>query len=138
MRTSTRIECQVCFEYRRRSSFTKTTANCNHKLNICESCVKKHIKSQLNSKVDVEINCPFDECNQKFDSDDIKNIDDELFERFEALTLRQTLSIIPEFRWCKNPECDSGQIHLEGGNTRKEFSSFLLGKMIYIILMLYR
>lgn len=111
-----KIECQVCFEFRRKSSFSKITANCDHELNICESCVRKHIASQLDSKIDVEIDCPFDECDQKLSNDEIKNISEELFERFDNLMLRQTLSKMPEFRWCKDPKCESGQIHFEGGN----------------------
>ncbi|RIA99022.1 hypothetical protein C1645_800887 [Glomus cerebriforme] len=108
------IECQICFESHSKSLFPKITANCNHGLNICELCVNKHIKTQLDSKGVVEINCPFNKCNQKIQNDDIKKISKELFERFDTLLLRQTLSKIPEFRWCKNSECNSGQIHFEG------------------------
>ncbi|CAB4375177.1 hypothetical protein RhiirA5_398985 [Rhizophagus irregularis] len=107
-----KIECQVCFEFCSKSSFPKITSNCNHKLNICKSCVSKHIASQLDSKIE-RINCPFDRCDRKFNNDDIKNISEELFERFDILILRQTLSKMPEFRWCKNPKCESGQIHFE-------------------------
>ncbi|GBB83223.1 hypothetical protein RclHR1_00100027 [Rhizophagus clarus] len=114
--STTRVECQICFEFRPKFSFSKITANCNHESNICKLCVKRHIKSQLDSRFDVEINCPFNGCNKKFNTDDIKNISEELSERISALALRQTLSMMPEFRWCKNPKCNSGQIHLEGAN----------------------
>jgi hypothetical protein len=109
-------ECQVCFEYHSTSLFPKITAKCKHKSNICKLCVKKHISTKLNSQFDVEINCPFDKCNQRMQHADIEKICKRLFKRFDTLMLNQTLSKLPEFRWCKNPGCNSGQIHLEGGN----------------------
>ncbi|GBB83222.1 hypothetical protein RclHR1_00100026 [Rhizophagus clarus] len=112
--STTKIECQVCFEFRPKQLFPKITANCDHELNICKLCVKKYITSQLDSKMGIEINCPFNECNEKLDHDDIKNISEGLFERSNELMVRQTLSMMSEFRWCKNPKCNSGQIHLEG------------------------
>ncbi|RIA99021.1 hypothetical protein C1645_718480 [Glomus cerebriforme] len=108
------MECQICFDTKIISSFSKITANCKHKLNICRSCVKNHITAQLDSKSVEDINCPVSGCKQKFQSDDVKKISKELFERFDGLMVCQTLSKLPEFRWCKNPKCNSGQLHLEG------------------------
>jgi len=109
-----RTECQVCFESYPKSLFLKITSNCNHKSNICKLCVNRHITAQLDSKRAFEITCPFDGCNQKFKSHDVKKISKELFERFDTAMLLQALSKMPEFRWCKNPRCNSGQIHHEG------------------------
>lgn len=110
-----RIECQICFESRPKSLFPKITVNCNHGSNICELCVNKYIKMKLDSKSDIKINCPFNKCNQIMQNNDIKKINKELFERYDTLLLHQTLSKIPEFRWCKNSGCNFGQIHFEGG-----------------------
>ena len=38
--------------------------------------------------------------------------------RFDALSTRAVLSTLPDFRWCRAPDCTSGQIHT--GNPRKK------------------
>jgi hypothetical protein len=119
-----KIECQICFEFRPKTLFPKITAGCKHGLNICELCVNKHIKIQLDSESNITINCPFNKCNKIMQNGDIKRINKKLFERCDTLLLRQTLSKIPEFRWCKNSGCNSGQIHFEGGKLLNNFIFF--------------
>ena len=117
-------ECQVCFEYHSTSSFPKITAKCDHVLSICELCVIKHISTQLDGK-GVVINCPLDGCNRKVQYEDVKRLaSKKLFERYDALLLLQTLSKFPEFRWCKNSKCNSGQIHFEKGNNNSRIFFF--------------
>src|SRR2546430_6109019 len=108
-------ECQICVESLSTSLFVEITTNCDHKLDICKICVSNHIHAQLESMGDVNINCPFPGCRQKIQHSDVKNIaNNVLFERYDTLMLRQTLSKLPEFRWCKGSGCGSGQINFEG------------------------
>ncbi|CAB4412421.1 unnamed protein product [Rhizophagus irregularis] len=109
-----KIECQICFEYHPKILFTKITVNCNHGSNICKLCINKHITIKLDSQSDIKINCPFNKCNQIIQINDIRKINKKLYERYNTLLLHQTLSKIPEFRWCKNSGCNSGQIHFGG------------------------
>ena|SRR5581483_8308138 len=117
-------ECQICFERRSKYLFPKITEYCRHQSDICEICVGKHISTQLDSKGSVEIKCLIDGCNQTIRPDDVRRINVKLFEKFDALMLRQTLSKLPEFRWCKTPGCNSGQLHLEGGKKFKRLKRF--------------
>src|SRR6266487_3213360 len=66
-------ECQICVESFSTSLFVKITANCDHKLDICRICVNNHIQAQLESKGDVDINCPFPGCRQEIQHGDVKN-----------------------------------------------------------------
>jgi hypothetical protein len=110
-------ECQICFELLSRRLFLQITADCYHALDVCKLCVDKHIKAQLESKGDVEIYCPSAGCGKEIQHKDVKRVaSKQVFERYDTLMLRQTLSKLPEFRWCKNSGCGSGQINFEGGN----------------------
>ena len=42
-----------------------------------------------------------------------KAIVDAIF-RYDRLATRAAMSAIPNFRWCLNPKCESGQIHESG------------------------
>src|SRR5438874_2260445 len=77
-------ECQICFESCSTNLFVKITEGCSHKLDVCKLCVNNHIKARLDSKGDVEINCPYPGCKQEFQHNDVKKIaNKELFERFD-------------------------------------------------------
>ncbi|GBB83225.1 hypothetical protein RclHR1_00100029 [Rhizophagus clarus] len=111
-RFTRKTECVICFKSQPKSLFHKITTNCNHELNICKLCVNKHISIQLDNNVDV--NCPFVECQQKIQYDDMKEIANEkLFERYDKMMLYQALNEIPEFRWCNNSRCKFGQIYIQ-------------------------
>ncbi|CAB4464665.1 hypothetical protein RhiirA5_452829 [Rhizophagus irregularis] len=108
-------ECQICFELLPRHLFLQVTADCNHELDVCKLCVDKHIQAQLESKGNIEICCPSSGCKKELQHRDIKRIaSKQAFERYDKLMLTQTLSKLPEFRWCKNSRCGAGQINFEG------------------------
>ncbi|CAG8434092.1 5293_t:CDS:2 [Diversispora eburnea] len=111
------IECSICVEEYSKSNFQKITEKCTHNNNICNACVDKHISSKMNDKGDIVIYCPYDGCGNEFEFNDVKRIvTKKVFERYDTLTLRKTLQNMPEFKWCKNASCGSGQIHFEGDN----------------------
>ncbi|CAG8522410.1 16537_t:CDS:2 [Dentiscutata heterogama] len=107
-------ECNICIEKKSPTLFLVATSKCKHDKNICRGCVERHIDARLCGKGDVSIQCPFEGCKQIIEHNDVKRIvNRELFERFDTLSLRQALRIMPDFRWCKNSRCGSGQIHYE-------------------------
>jgi len=61
----------------------------------------------------IKIKCPC--CRSVLEFDDVKRgASERVFERYDTLLLRKELQSMPDFRWCKNAQCGSGQIH-EGG-----------------------
>ncbi|CAG8689554.1 2851_t:CDS:2, partial [Dentiscutata erythropus] len=107
-------ECDICVEKKSSSLFLVITSKCKHSTNVCKDCVERHIETMLYEKGDVVIQCPFEGCKQVIEHNDVKRIaSHELFERFDILSLRQALRKVPDFRWCKNSRCGSGQIHYQ-------------------------
>ena len=75
-------DCCVCFTALESSTRCndKVTASCNHETNICRNCLRQSIKSQFESKIWDQINCP--SCNQRLTPDDInKHGDREMITR---------------------------------------------------------
>ncbi|RIA86652.1 hypothetical protein C1645_828932 [Glomus cerebriforme] len=115
--TSQTRDCMICVETLSVNQFEKITKNCSHPNDICKGCVAQHVETQLNTKGDVEgILCPFgNDCGFLIEHDDVQRIvNNDLFERYDGLALKQALSNMPDFRWCKNAGCGSGQIHSGG------------------------
>ncbi|CAB4464929.1 hypothetical protein RhiirA5_375821 [Rhizophagus irregularis] len=125
--TTKKIECIICLKSQPKSLFRKITTNCNHELNICKLCVNKYITVQLDYRV--EINCPFNECQQEIQYNDMKEIaNKKIFERYDKILLYQELREIPEFRWCKNPRCNFGQIYIIEGECEPKITCEACGK----------
>ena len=84
-------------------------------LEVCQQCVNKHLEAELCNKGNMEIECLFVGCKQILGYNDVKNIArNEIMERYDRLLLHQALRSEPNFRWCKNSKCGSGQIHSGG------------------------
>ncbi|KAK7442393.1 hypothetical protein CaCOL14_001213 [Colletotrichum acutatum] len=108
-------ECPICAETRDISSFPvlSVTPTCNHPPEACLECLQMSIKSDLNSKLWTEIQCP--ECRELLEYVDIqKYADEETFARYEALALRAAMAEADKFIWC-TANCGSGQLHDTGG-----------------------
>lgn len=79
----------------------------------CLKCVKNHIEAEVNSKADFKVKCPT--CRTLLDEQGIKQYGrPKDFERYDKLLLNKTLGEMPDFRWCKEASCGSGQLH-DGG-----------------------
>ncbi|KAG9293823.1 hypothetical protein G9A89_019161 [Geosiphon pyriformis] len=106
-------ECITCRELR--FVFPKISASCVH-FDICEICIRRQIEIEVNSKGEViKITCPKYRCNSVLSYDDVKRLASvKIFERYDNLLLRIAISKLEDFRWCKNPECGSGQEHSSG------------------------
>ncbi|RIB23094.1 hypothetical protein C2G38_2033046 [Gigaspora rosea] len=87
------------------------TTRCDHK--ICRDCINQYINKQLNEKGIVKIECLANHCNFLMEYEDMKRVaSKDLIERYEYLSFREAIRQIPDFRWCHNQNCGSGQEHL--------------------------
>ncbi|CAI2189420.1 5179_t:CDS:2 [Funneliformis geosporum] len=106
-------ECKICCNDLPVTEFMSSTTKCGHK-NICRACLNKTINYQLNTKGNVEIECLETNCKVLMEYEDMKRVaSNDLFERYDHLCFRQAIRRMPDFRWCKNPNCGSGQEHFE-------------------------
>ena len=51
----------------------KVTSGCTHARNICFSCTRRHCSEEVNTKGNVAITCPHNECNQPLSHADIQH-----------------------------------------------------------------
>ncbi|KAI1100242.1 hypothetical protein F4804DRAFT_336465 [Jackrogersella minutella] len=108
--------CIVCSDEKRVSEMPnkrKITASCEHDSSICKECVGSWIASSMDTVTWDRLKCP--ECPQLLKYENVRAFATrEIFERYDALAAKAFLSNIPDFVWCLNTRCNSGQIHPEG------------------------
>jgi hypothetical protein len=76
------FECVICCESENRD-FRKITEKCTHQAVVCAACVNEYIKSQIDSKKILEINCPTSGCNEIMKRYDVKNFaTDDVFNEY--------------------------------------------------------
>lgn len=86
------------------------TSLCTHEPNTCTPCLQQWIDEALDNKGYDKITCP--ECSAPFQHRDVKKCATKpQFERYDRLATQAVVSSIPNFRWCLNSRCKSGQIH---------------------------
>ncbi|KIW01120.1 uncharacterized protein PV09_07407 [Verruconis gallopava] len=108
------LSCSICLEAIRSSKFPKrVTATCQHAVSTCFSCLENWIAASLEARGFAQLKCL--ECNAVLNADDVRTIaSQEIFQRFDELSLRHALHDMPEFFFCLNPKCKSGQLHYGG------------------------
>jgi hypothetical protein len=110
--------CSICVESRYTSEFKVVTKRCKHPTLTCQTCVNRHIEAELNNKGNLEIPCL--SCKQIMEYNDIESIArKEVMARYDRMLINNALGGDPNFRWCKNAKCGSGQIHSSGRMTFK-------------------
>lgn len=74
--TTRLADCVVCFETLspQNTPKRKITSSCNHKPDVCKSCLAASISTQINSKVWDQIDCPT--CGQRLDFQDVEEFAD--------------------------------------------------------------
>ncbi|KAI0140018.1 hypothetical protein F4776DRAFT_571588 [Hypoxylon sp. NC0597] len=106
-------ECIVCSDEKRVSEMPnkrRITAACEHNSNMCKECVGTWIASSLDTVTWDRLKCP--ECPQLLKYENVRAFATrQIFERYDTLAVKALLSSMPEFMWCLNPGCNSGQIH---------------------------
>ncbi|CAG8534958.1 11623_t:CDS:2 [Paraglomus brasilianum] len=105
--------CLIC-RSASETDLVKASSGCDH-ADSCKSCLEKHIESQCNTKVALQVTCPKPSCRKELGYHDIRKLaQKQLFERYDNLLLRHAIRKLPDFRWCKVANCGWGQEHTTG------------------------
>lgn len=116
--------CQVClteFHQRHFPSYHLTIA-CNHEPRVCLECLGEYLQHSVSNTRWNLIKCPL--CPSLLSFADVqKHASAEVFERYDRLATLATLSDLPDFRFCLNPACNSGQLHTP--NQGEELSNLM-------------
>ncbi|KAF2803017.1 uncharacterized protein BDZ99DRAFT_363046, partial [Mytilinidion resinicola] len=93
------ISCVICTNDVPRASLPSSiTAACSHPSQICRPCIASWISSRLKSSGHDSLICP--QCSEQLDDIDVRVFaTSEIYEQYENLVLRTSLSGNPEFRW---------------------------------------
>lgn len=105
-------ECRICMETLAPEKFPqrRIASTCAHHPAVCCQCLTKHINIQVQTKASDKILCP--ECPEKVSDAEIKSYaSPEVLERKGRRTFIMSLQHLPNFTFCLNPTCESGQIH---------------------------
>lgn len=109
--------CAICLDVPDEYSGLRPTANCTHAPTVCAPCLEQYISHAVLTQGLTVMTCPDPECRMMMEYADVvrgaKN-NRACLERYETLLLRKALEDDPNFVWCKNPQCDWGQIHESG------------------------
>ncbi|TDZ71581.1 E3 ubiquitin-protein ligase dbl4 [Colletotrichum trifolii] len=85
-----------------------------HDLNVCHECIKRYIASRIENLGMAccdDILCPSPGCHHILTYSEVMSLaDGKTADRYEQLFVQRCLSGDPDFRWCLNPGCGSGQI----------------------------
>ncbi|KAG8684290.1 hypothetical protein FRC08_013773, partial [Ceratobasidium sp. 394] len=111
--------CSVCLDPTDNFPQDPPTTKCTHRPTVCAPCLEEYITHAIQSGGFTTFPCPDAECKEIMEYFDIRrgaSGNAPCLERYEALLLRRLLQNEPNFVWCKNPACSSGQIH-ECGST---------------------
>ncbi|ETS88075.1 hypothetical protein PFICI_01903 [Pestalotiopsis fici W106-1] len=121
--------CVVCSDDKRVSEMPSCiTSSCEHEPNTCKECIGQWIASSMETVAWDRLRCP--ECSQLLRFEDVQAFaGKETFDRFvwrkyvalmrsrliieyryDNLATKAAVSDIPDFKWCLNPRCQSGQI----------------------------
>mmetsp|Transcript_15349 Transcript_15349/g.27373 ORF Transcript_15349/g.27373 Transcript_15349/m.27373 type:complete len:291 (-) Transcript_15349:101-973(-) len=105
-------ECQICLEaWTDRHFLVPCKDQCQHALDICQTCIKRHIGAELDKGRVATIRCPHGSCHAILSYADIYRISPkELFPRYQKLLRDSYLQKDPNFRWCAHSGCGNGQI----------------------------
>lgn len=99
------------------------TSSCVHENSACTPCVQQWVKTQLASRNWNSIKCL--ECEEIMQYDDVKrHVDATTFEKYDRLAALSVYNGHPDFMWCLDPLCGSGQVH-EGGEDMPIFRCML-------------
>ncbi|KAL2008624.1 hypothetical protein VTN00DRAFT_6818 [Thermoascus crustaceus] len=114
-------ECIACLETLSPSSFPSEsiTSACDHSARgnvdkrICTTCLSHHLDVQLNESGPNHLTCPI--CLALMTYSDVRKwASQRTFSRYDSLKTRAAVSSDPNFIWCRNPRCGSGQMHTSG------------------------
>nr|OQO03080.1 hypothetical protein B0A51_18846 [Rachicladosporium sp. CCFEE 5018] len=115
------VSCMACAEDLPKFDFSDRpiTTRCTHENLTCRSCAEQWLHTQLDTTSWDRLGCM--QCTELLTYDDVlRHGNAALMERYDRLATRALLSADKDFRWCRGPGCDSGQVH-EGGEATPIF-----------------
>ncbi|KAH6625336.1 hypothetical protein C7974DRAFT_434463 [Boeremia exigua] len=108
------IDCSICAEPIMAKDLSALSA-CTHAPEVCHECFLEWLRQQMEYKSWERLECPVAGCNNTVTHDDVKRLaPDDVFARFDELSIRNILSNDPDFRYCQAEGCSSGQVHDTG------------------------
>ncbi|OQO12063.1 hypothetical protein B0A48_02702 [Cryoendolithus antarcticus] len=115
------VSCMACAEDLPKHDFSDRpiTTRCTHENLTCRNCAEQWLETQLDTTSWDRLGCM--QCTELLTYDDVlRHGNAALLERYDRLATRALLSADKDFRWCRGPGCDSGQVH-EGGEATPIF-----------------
>ncbi|PSN70439.1 hypothetical protein BS50DRAFT_487604 [Corynespora cassiicola Philippines] len=107
-------DCAVCTEAISIPDLP-SLANCAHESGTCSACYARWIATELTEKGWKNIRCPGNACRVMLSYDEVRAYATaETFEQYDTFATREALNGDPDFRWCRNAGCSSGQVHVSG------------------------
>jgi hypothetical protein len=133
--------CVVCGDDKRASEIPSSiTKSCEHDATTCKECIGQWIASSMDTVAWDRLRCP--ECPQLLRFEDVQafatreTFDRSVYHkyatllrfllttksRYDSLATKAAVSNIPNFKWCLNPRCQTGQIIRTGCDKVKCYS----------------
>ncbi|KAK8905079.1 hypothetical protein QC760_006279 [Botrytis cinerea] len=109
-------DCEVCLRTLPLESFPQQDfgSKCNRKADICASCLEQAITVNVKSNSWNNVPCPYSSCERMLESSVVrKYLKGQLLENYNNYVEKLEIRNLPNFRWCLNTECVSGQVHNE-------------------------
>ena len=107
-----KYDCTTCGLTLASSAFPNLlpTADCDHLINTCKSCLKNWVATQLDNTIYNKLSCP--ECPEILQNGDVKAYATKsVYAKFDELEKRGNAEKTPGWRWCLAPGCKAGQVH---------------------------
>ncbi|KAF2824125.1 hypothetical protein CC86DRAFT_408234 [Ophiobolus disseminans] len=115
--------CTTCAEVKSAGQFPSYNPNsaCNHNINTCIACLKAWVNAQIaddytvpTDNDDPELGIPCPECDMLMLAMNIEIATNKtMFKEFLRIQYLYKCDNTPGWRWCIEPKCISGQVHVD-------------------------
>eukprot|EP01094_Clydonella_sp_ATCC50884_P024199 TRINITY_DN600_c0_g1_i1.p2 TRINITY_DN600_c0_g1~~TRINITY_DN600_c0_g1_i1.p2 ORF type:complete len:231 (-),score=66.26 TRINITY_DN600_c0_g1_i1:224-916(-) len=108
-------ECTVCYESKAEAEYVAASLKCTHQGNVCRGCLRTEITTVI-TKNSANLRCPSSACRAEMHVEDVRRVlqDEAQASRFSEIVFRNYIHAQPDFFWCAQAGCGSGQ-EVEGG-----------------------
>ncbi|KAK3933601.1 hypothetical protein QBC46DRAFT_301019 [Diplogelasinospora grovesii] len=95
----------------------KLAGSCGHEIDHCNNCLAEHMKvklEELGRGVADNMPCPSEGCNRKLEYQEVMLYGDrESLIKYDKYLLLNSITALPNFRWCGRGACGNGQLYEE-------------------------